>query len=287
VERHQLEDYEPYIYRTRDGGKTWQKITNGLPAGVYVQTVKEDTARRGLLFAGTELGVYVSFDDGDTWQSLQLNLPPTSMRDFAIHGDDLAVGTHGRGIWVLDDITVLRQIDDTAANAEAILFKPADAVNMPPGSEYGTPLPKDEPFAENPPNGAMIDYFLKSAATGPVMLEILDQAGQTLRRYSSNDRTPPRNPDTFTVQAIWMPVPDPLPAAAGMHRWVWDLRGQAPAGGEERGAGGGGLSRGRGVSVQPGTYTVRLTVDGRTYTQPLIVKPDPRTAAPGMGGAAR
>ena len=284
VERHQLEDYEPYIYRTRDGGKTWQKITNGLPAGVYVQTVKEDTARRGLLFAGTELGVYVSFDDGDTWQSLQLNLPPTSMRDFAIHGDDLAVATHGRGIWVLDDITVLRQIDSTAANAEAILFKPADAVNMPPGSEYGTPLPKDEPFAENPPNGAMIDYFLKSAATGQVTLEILDQAGQTLRRYSSDDRTPPRNPDTLTVQAIWMPVPEPLSAAPGMHRWVWDLRGPAPAGGEERGAGGGGFSRGRGVSVQPGTYSVRLTVDGRTYTQPLTVNPDPRTTNPGMSG---
>ncbi len=282
VERHQLEDYEPYIYRTRDGGKTWQKITEGLPAGVYVQTVKEDTARRGLLFAGTELGVYVSFDDGDTWQSLQLNLPPTSIRDFAIHGDDLAVATHGRGIWVLDDITVLRQIDNAAANAEAILFKPAEAVDMPPGSEYGTPLPKDEPAAENPPNGAMIDYFLKSAATGPVTLEILDQAGQTLRRYSSDDRTPQRNLDTLAFQAIWMPVPEPLSAAAGMHRWVWDLRGQAPAGGEGRGGGGGGMSRGRGASVQPGTYTVRLTVDGKTYDQPLIVKPDPRTASPGM-----
>ena len=282
VERHQLEDYEPYIYRTRDCGKTWQKITNGLPAGVYVQTIKEDTARRGLLFAGTELGVYVSFDDGDSWQSLQLNLPPTSMRDLAVHGDDLAVATHGRGLWVLDDITVLRQIDGTAANAEAILFKPAEAVMMPPGSEYGTALPKDEPFAENPPNGAMIDYFLKSAAAGPVSLEILDQAGQTLRRYSSDDRTPPRNPNTLTVQSIWMPVPEPLSAAAGMHRWVWDLRGSAPAGGEERGVGGGGSSRGRGVSVQPGTYTVRLTVDGRTYIQPLTVKSDPRIPSHGM-----
>jgi photosystem II stability/assembly factor-like uncharacterized protein len=284
VERHQLEDYEPYIYRTRDGGKTWQKITNGLPAGVYVQTVKEDTVRRGLLFAGTELGVYVSFDDGDTWQSLQLNLPPTSMRDFAIHGDDLAVATHGRGFWVLDDITVLRQIDRAAANAEAILFKPADAVAMPPGSEYGTPLPKDEPFAENPPYGALIDYFLKSAATGPVTLEILDQAGLTLRRFSSEDRTPPRNPETITVQAVWLPAPEPLPAAEGMHRWVWDLRGPAPAGGGERGGGGGGFFRGRGVLVPPGTYTVRLTVEGKTYTQALMVKPDPRIAGPETSG---
>ncbi len=284
VERHQLEDYEPYIYRTRDGGNTWQRITNGLPAGVYVQTVKEDPVKQGLLFAGTESGVYVSFDDGDTWQSLQLNLPPTSMRDFAIHGDDLAVATHGRGIWVLDDITALRQINSASVNADAILFRPADAINMPPGSENGTPLPKDEAFAENPPNGAIIDYYLKSAATGPVTLEILDPAGQTVRRYSSDDRIPPLNPDTFNVPAVWMVAPEPLSAAAGMHRWVWDLRGMPPAGGVGRGArgggggGGGGFGRGGGPSAQPGTYTVKMTVGEKTYTQPLTVKPDPRTA---------
>ncbi len=290
VERHQLEDYEPYMYRTRDGGKTWQKITNGLPAGVYTQTVKEDPAKRGLLFAGTELGVYVSFNDGDTWQSLKLNLPPASMRDFAIHGDDLIVATHGRGFWVLDDITALRQIDDSVANSSAFLFKPAAAINMPGGSENGTPLPKDEPFAENPPSGAMIDYYLKSDATGPVTLEILDAAGQSLRKYSSDDRTPPRNPDTLNVPAIWMPVPEPLSTTAGMHRWVWDLRGAPAGGGGARGAAGGGGrggggggggfgGRGGGASAQPGTYTVRLTVDGNTFTQTLTVKPDPRQAA--------
>jgi photosystem II stability/assembly factor-like uncharacterized protein len=286
VERHQLEDYEPYIYRTRNGGQTWQKITDGLPGGVYLQTVKEDPLKRGLLFAGTELGVYVSFDDGDMWQSLQLNLPPTSMRDFAIHGDDLTVATHGRGFWVLDDITALRQIDSTAADGDAILFKPTEAINMPAGSEYGTPLPKDEPVAENPPNGALIDYYLKSAATGPVTIEILDQAGQTLRRYSSDDRTPPRNPDTLNVQPVWVPAPGPLSAAAGMHRWVWDLRGPSPAGGGRGGGGvgGGGFGRAGGVSAQPGTYTVRLTVGGKTYTQPLAVKPDPRTAGPRTSG---
>jgi len=284
VERHQLEDYEPYVYRTRDGGRTWTKIANGLPAGVYVQTVKADPVRRGLLFAGTELGVHVSFDDGDTWQSLRLNLPPTSMRDFAIRGDDLAVATHGRGFWVLDDISALRQIDAAAASAEAILFKPAEAVLLPAGNEFGTPLPKDEPFAENPPNGALIDYYLKAGAAGPVTLEIQDAAGQPVRRFSSDDRTPPRNPDTLNVQAVWMPAPEPLSAAAGMHRWVWDLRGAAPAGGTggagrgAGGGGGGGFGRGGAPPVQPGTYTVKLTVEGKTYTQPLAVKPDPRAS---------
>jgi photosystem II stability/assembly factor-like uncharacterized protein len=281
VERHQLEDYEPYIYRTRDGGKTWQRITRGLPAGVYVQTVKEDPQRHGLLFAGTERAVFVSFNDGDDWRSLQLNLPACSMRDLAVHGDDLIVATHGRGFWVLDDITPLRQIGDAVIQADTYLFKPADAVNMPAGNENGTPLPKDEPFAENPPAGAMIDYYLKAAPAGPVVLEILDASGQTIRRFSSDERPAARNPDTLNVPAVWVPTPEPLSAAAGMHRWIWDLRGAPPAGaaGGRGGAGGGGGGRGGAPLAQPGTYTVRLTVNGRTATQPLLVKPDPRTTA--------
>ncbi len=278
VERHQLEDYEPYLYRTRDGGKTWQKITKGLPAGGYLQTVKEDPVRRGLLFAGTELGVFVSFSGGDDWQSLQLNLPAASMRDLAIHGDDLILATHGRGFWVLDDITALRQIDDAMALSDAYLFKPADAINMPPGSEYGTPLPKDEAFADNPPFGAMIDYYLKSAASGPVTLEVLDPAGKAVRRYTSEDRTPPRDPNTLNIPAIWVPAPEPISAAAGMHRWVWNLR-PTPTGGSGRGPGGGGFGgggRGGAPLAQPGTYTVRLTVGGKSYAQPLTVKADPR-----------
>src|SRR5437870_12376572 len=167
-ERHQLEDYEPHILRTRDSGKTWTEITNELPKGIYVQTVKEDSQRRGLLFAGTERALFVSFDDGDHWQSLQLNLPPASMRDFSIHDDDLIVATHGRGFWVLDDITALRQITDEIARAEAFLFRPAEAINLPQGSENGTPQPRDEPLAENPPHGAIIDYYLKSETTVPV-----------------------------------------------------------------------------------------------------------------------
>ncbi|HZS44160.1 MAG TPA: hypothetical protein VFC63_03600 [Blastocatellia bacterium] len=278
VDRHRLEDNEPYIYRTRDSGKTWQKITTGLPAGVYMQTVKEDPERRGLLFAGTELGVYVSFDDGDHWQSLQLNLPATSMRDLAIHGDDLIVATHGRGFWVLDNITALRQISDEVARSDAFLFRPAETISMPAGSENGTPQPRDEPLADNPPNGAMIDYYIKSSS-GPVTLEILDPAGDVIRRYSSEDRPQPVDPNTLNIPAFWRPTPEPLSAASGMHRWVWDLRAQTMGGGGRRGGGGGGggggFGRGGGT-VLPGPYTVRLTVGGKSYMQPLILKPDPR-----------
>lgn len=275
IDRHRLEDNEPYIYRTRDAGHTWKKITGGLPAGVYMQTVKEDPQRRGLLFAGTELGVFVSFDDGDHWQSLQLNLPPTSMRDLVIHDDDLIVATHGRGFWVLDDITVLRQLNDEVVSGEAHLFRPADAVNIPPGSENGTPQPRDEPLAENPPYGAIIDYYLKSGASGAVTLEILDPSGTTIRRYSSEDRTPPVNPDTLDIPAFWRPTPAPLSAAAGMHRWVWDLRPTPPIESSARPGGGGG-GRGAVPTVLPGTYMVKLTVNGKSYTQLLKVKMDPR-----------
>src|SRR5262249_19137344 len=185
VERHQLQDYEPHIFRTRDAGKTWTEITRGLTGGVYVQTVKEDPERRGLLFAGTERAVFVSFDDGDHWQSLQLNLPPASMRDLAIHENDLILGTHGRGFWVLDNMSALRQITDEVAKAGAFLFPPAEAIEVIPGSDNGTPMPRDEPLAENPPAGASIDYYLKSNAGGPVSLEILDPSGEPVRRYSS------------------------------------------------------------------------------------------------------
>ncbi len=272
AERHQLEDYGPHIYRTRDAGKNWQAITQGLPPGIYVQTVKEDPRRRGLLFCGTERGVFVSFDEGDNWQSLQLNLPPSSMRDLQIKDDDLLVATHGRGFWVLDDITALRQLDRQAAGADAILFRPAEAVKLPEPSEQGTPLPKDEPFAENPPTGAVIDYYLKTAASAPVTLEVLDASGAVVRRFASDDRPAPRDPNTLAVQIVWAPQAEPLPATAGMHRWVWDLRGSAPP--AQTGRSGG---RGRGAPIAPpGRYSVRLTVDGKTFTQPLIVRQDPR-----------
>src|SRR5262249_6759047 len=175
-----------------------------------VQTVKEDPQRRGLLFTGTERAVFVSFDDGDHWQSLQLNLPAASMRDLAIHRDDLIVATHGRGFWIIDDITPLRQIGDEASQAGAFLFQPAEAILLTPGSDNGTPMPRDEPLTENPPFGAMIDYYLKTNAGGPVTLEILDPAGDVIRKYSSEDKAPAVNTETLNIPAFWVRPFEPL-----------------------------------------------------------------------------
>src|SRR3989441_3847002 len=278
AERHQLEDYEPRVYRTRDVGKTWTEITNGLPKGIYVQTVKEDPKRKGLLFAGTERAVFVSFDDGDHWQSLQLNLPATSMRDLAIHENDLIVATHGRGFWVLDNISPLREITAEVARAEAFLFNPADAINMLPGGDNGTPLPRDEPIADNPPGGALIDFYLKTNASGPVTLEILDPSGETIRKYSIEDTFAPVDADALNIPTSWVRPQKPLSNQAGMHRWIWDLR---PTPAQRTGAGGGGggaaaavtanFFGGRAPAVLPGSYTGRLTVNRKSYTRALVV----------------
>jgi photosystem II stability/assembly factor-like uncharacterized protein len=284
VDRHRLEDYRPYIYRTRDGGKTWKLITNGIPEGSYVNAIKEDTIRKGLLFAGTELGVYVSFDDGEAWQPLQMNLPRTSARDFAIHGDDLIVATHGRGFWVLDNITALRQISAITGAPDALLFKPQTAIRRRTGGSGGTPLPYGSAETENPPTGAIIDYYLKSAATGPVTIEILTAAGKSVRVYSSEGgggggggRGRGGNPATQNIPAYWNRPAEPLSGAAGMHRWVWDIHYAAGAGGGGGRGGGGG-----GIWAMPGAYTVKLTANGKSYTQPLTVKMDPSVKTPVM-----
>jgi len=274
IDRHQLQDYEPYIYRTRDMGKTWQKITKGLPAGAYVHMVKEDAVRQGLLFAGTERGAFVSFDDGDNWLPLQLNLPSTSVRDFEVYGNDLIVGTHGRGIWVIDDISPLRQINDDVLAADAHLFKPADAINYQQGGDNGTPFQKDEPQALNPPNGAIIDYYLKADSAGPVTLEILDAGGAVLQTFSSATQSPPAaggRGGILNTSPLWRPAPEPFSASAGMHRVVWN---PVIAGGRGGRRGGGG-GRGGGTPLT-GAFTAKLTVNGKTYTQAFVVKPDPR-----------
>jgi photosystem II stability/assembly factor-like uncharacterized protein len=278
VDRHQLQDFDPYIYRTRDMGKTWQRITNGLPAGVYVHTVKEDPKRKGLLFAGTERGAFVSFDDGERWQPLQLNLPVTSVRDFEIYEGDLVVATHGRGFWVIDDIAVLRQVSDEIAKADVYLFKPSDAINVAQGGDNGTPLQKDEPQAPNPPNAAYIDYYLRSPASSPVTLEILDSGGAVVATYSSD---PSRQPQPAgrgggggrpggipNTSPLWRTPPEPMSAAAGMHRVAWSL--------VQPGGFGGGGGGGRDMPPVVGTFTARLTVGTQILTQPITVRPDPR-----------
>ena len=275
VDRHRIEDYRPYIYRTRDGGQTWQKIAAGLPDNMYVNVVREDPQSKGLLFAGTEIGVYVSFDDGDHWQSLQMNLPPVSIRDLTIHGDDLIVATHGRSFWVLDDITPLRAVASGAKAADQ-LFRPAQAVRIQSSSFDGTPLPLGTPLGENPPRGAILDYFLANDSASPVVLEIYDHAGQLVRRYSSADKPAAVDPKELDIPTAWIKPPAPLSTATGMHRFVWDLRWTAPPGRASRrdyfGA--------SGPWAVPGTYSVKLTANGQTYTQPLAVVLDPRVHVP-------
>ena len=228
VNRLRLDDLHPYIYRTHDGGKSWQKIVSGLPDNEPVNTVREDPERKGLLFAGTERSVYVSWDDGDHWQSLKMNLPPTSIRDLVVHHDDVVVGTHGRSFWILDNITPLRQFSAEIANAPAHLFAPQLTHRVRRNNNTDTPLPPEEPAGQNPPDGAMIDYWLKDASSAPVVVEITDENGNLVRRFSSADKPEPVNAKDFNVPMYWVRPPRTLSAAAGMHRFVWDLTYPAP-----------------------------------------------------------
>jgi photosystem II stability/assembly factor-like uncharacterized protein len=281
VSRFRIDDMHPYIYRTRDGGKTWKLIVDGLPTFGPVDSVREDPQRKGLLFAGTENAVWMSFDGGDHWQSLQLDLPHTSMRDLWINDDDLIVGTHGRSFWILDDITPLRQAAEALATSEPYLFHPADAYRVQRDTNTDTPIPPDEPAAANPPDGAILDYYLPRAAAN-VTLEILDGKGAVVRRFSSGDK-PEVSEEALKKQLIplyWLRSFKTLSVTPGMHRWTWGLHATTPV-----------STRHdypiaavphdtprlpRGPSVLPGQYTVRLTVDGKISTARLTVKMDPR-----------
>ena len=274
-----LDDMNPHVYRTHDAGKTWTHINSGLPEGAPVNVIREDPKRKGLLFAGTEREVFVSFDDGDHWQSLRLNMPATSMRDLVIKDDDLVVATHGRGFWILDDITPLRQLTKEAVAADAVLFAPQVAMRVRWDTNTDTPLPPDEPGGENPPDGAIIDYALKSDAVGPVTLEVLDSAGNPVRRYASDDPVEPPDP-MLTIPTYWVRPPQVLSAAAGMHRFLWDMHYQ-PMPGARSGYSMAAIYRNTGPSptslwAMPGAYTLKLTVGGKSSTQPLTVKMDPR-----------
>jgi photosystem II stability/assembly factor-like uncharacterized protein len=275
VDRSRLDDQAPYLYRTQDFGATWQLITNGLPASAFLRGIREDPEHKGLLFAGTELGVYASFDDGDHWQSLQLNLPVTSTRDLIIHGEDLIVATHGRSFWILDNITPLRQASEAAKANAFWLYQPAPAVRIDNDSFAGTPLPPEEPTAENPPAGAMIDYFVESAASA-VTMEIFDQQHNRVCKFSSEDKRPEKHPP-LPIAERWFPKPQVLEDNVGVHRFVWNL-----TWGNSGGSSADDDSDDRnptGPKVVPGIYTLRFTVEGKTYSQQLKVIMDPRSPA--------
>ncbi len=283
VDRHRLDDFQPYIYRTRDFGKTWARITEGIPAPAYVNAVREDPIRKGLLFAGTELGVYVSFDDGNHWHPLQLNLPVTPIRDLVIHGDDLVVATHGRSFWILDDISPLRQMDAQVAGSEVHLFRPATAVRVRRDVNTDTPLPPEVPAGQNPPTGAIFDYYLKSPPPGDVTLEIFDSRDKLVRKFSSAGQ-PQRGGPPPPFPEYWLRPPEPLTRNAGLNRFVWDLRYPKPPVLSHRYTiaavyGQNTPSLPEGPLVLPGQYTAKLTVAGHSYSQPLTVKMDPRVAS--------
>jgi photosystem II stability/assembly factor-like uncharacterized protein len=274
-----LDDLRPHIYRTRDGGKTWREIVSGLPDGATINAVREDPLRRGLLFAASERHVSVSFDDGDSWQSLRLNMPATSIRDVVIKDDDLVVGTHGRGFWILDDITPLRQITASVVDAPAYLFRPPVGWRFRWNKNTDTPLPPDEPAMPNPPDGVTISYYLGPNTKGPVTLEILAPGGEVIRRYSSDDPEPPPVPAP-NLPDYWIRPSARLAATPGLHRFVWDVRYTPPAvtsfsypiaaihQNTPRTP--------QGMFVMPGAFQVRLTAGGETYRQPIAIRMDPR-----------
>jgi photosystem II stability/assembly factor-like uncharacterized protein len=286
VNRFRLDDLHPYIYRTHDSGKTWQKIVTGLP-DEPVNTVREDPERKGLIFAGTERSVYVSFDDGNHWQSLKQNLPPTSIRDLVVHNDDIVVGTHGRSFWILDNITSLRQMSVQVASSPSYLFAPQLTYRVRRNNNPDTPLPPEEPAGQNPPDGAMIDYWLQSPVPVPVTILISDASGTLVRRFSSADQPEPVNEKELAVPTYWI-RPSHMPsAAAGMHRFIWDLHYPEPDVLEHDYP----ISAiyhdtpryPLGAAVLPGKYTITLSASGGTkpvlVKQSLEIRMDPRVKA--------
>jgi photosystem II stability/assembly factor-like uncharacterized protein len=303
-----LDDMNPHLWRTHDGGKTWTEIDNGIAPGAVTNSIREDPRKKGLLYASTDTQVWFSIDDGDNWNSLRLDMPAISVRDIQVKDDDscmcsdLVAGTHGRGFWILDDVTPLRQLADAAKAGSAYLFKPEPALRVRFGTNDPTPWPPELPAGENPPPGAIVNYYLPSSAD-EVKLEFLNAKGDVLRTYSSKD--PVRSPDPATgpvaynklcqatptladcgLPLYWPAPPQILKASPGMHRFTWDMHYDPIAGGGGGGRGGGGGGGGAvphrtypGVNspwVAPGAYTVRLTANGQSVTQPIVVKMDPR-----------
>jgi photosystem II stability/assembly factor-like uncharacterized protein len=265
VDAHKLDNFKPYLFKTNDFGKTWTQITAGIPDGAYVHAVREDPVRKGLLFAGTETGIYVSFDEGAHWQSLQLDLPNSPVHDMVIHGNDLVVATHGRAFWILDDISPLRQADASIAASNAHLFVPSTAIR----ARMGHMRRRRDAIGENPPNGAILYYYLKEDAKEPIKLEILDASGKVIRTLSSEEKKEESNSAEWDREE----AANHIPAKAGLNVFAWDLRYEEPVRipkavydeGEPIGP-----------LAMPGNYQVRLTVAGKSYSQNLTVTMDPR-----------
>ena len=240
IDRHRLEDYRPHVLRTRDFGKTWTELDTGIPDGSFVNVVREDTVRAGLLYAGTELGVYVSFDDGAHWEPLQLNLPTASVRDIVVKGDDLVVATHGRAFWILDDIAALRDRNFDArmlsrsADSTTALFVPQAALRVRPPNDQGTPQPPEIAKGDNPPSGAILDYYIANNSKGEVTLDIHDVRGNLVRHWSSEDKPVTVDAKAVDIPMYWFPPQPPLSAAPGLHRWLWDMHYAAPEGASAR-----------------------------------------------------
>ena len=277
-----LDDLRPHIYRTHDGGKTWTEIVAGIPKDENTNAVREDPKRKGLLYASTERAVYVSFDDGEHWQSLRLNMPASSVRDIIIKDNDLIAATHGRGFWILDDITPLRQVDANAL-ASDFLFKPQEAIRVRWNMNTDTPLPPDVAAGQNPPDGAILNYYLKSAASGPVTLEVKDASGAVVRRYSSADPIPQPDP-MLEIPRYWLRPPQVLSSEAGMHRFIWDMH-LTPLPGIRPSYPIAAIAHDTPADVtspwaMPGNYTVTLTANGKSYSQPLKITMDPRVKTP-------
>jgi photosystem II stability/assembly factor-like uncharacterized protein len=292
-----FEEEHPHFFRTHDYGESWQEIDNGFPDSGIARVIREDTQRKGLLYAGTETGVFVSFDDGDHWQSLQLNLPTSSVRDLIVHGDDLAIATYGRSLWVLDDVTPLRQASEQVASADSYFYRPETAIRTQWNDDQDTPPPPEVPTGQNPPDGAFLDYYLKSPPQGDITMAIYDAEGNLIRQYTSAPQSSEHEPDA--VPEYWFAAPTVLPKHTGMNRFVWNLRyphPQALSFGTFGGRGGlekyvqfyntedvapGMTPRNQplGAQIVPGDYQIALTVSGQTYRQTLHVVKDPRVPA--------
>jgi photosystem II stability/assembly factor-like uncharacterized protein len=266
VNRLRCDDQKPYIYKTSDFGVSWKLIVDGLDASP-VNAVREDPKKAGLLYAATETKVCFSADEGAHWNSLRTNMPATSIRDLVVHDDDLVVGTHGRGFWILDSVTMLRDLD-------SVLAQPSVAYTIDWNRNTDTPLPPEEPAGKNPADGVAVDYYLSSSASS-VLLEFLNAKGEVVRKFSNADVLKPIDPKSITVDPRWAMVPQPLSATKGSHRFIWDLRSEGTTTGLAMAAIWLSTPIKRGEFVEPGKFTVRLTVDGKAYERTMEVKADP------------